>query len=432
MNLEIKNFAKIKYADIKINGLTIIAGENNTGKSTIGKLLFVLYRIFNNMDEQIVRERKKSISKALSNSNKIMNLIFKSNSYEDDSDIEVDEYFNLINLLLVTSDDNIVESVRKAGYDISDDSFAEIYAAKNYSTEKIIELIVKEHLREEFKDQYLPFGGKEDTLVDLTVKNKHNILKSKDNQHIQIINEINLEKECFLIDNPFVIDNSTKEKVYSEFYERFYTIYNGFYDRTDHKEHLISKLRESLIRETNNSLISEAILSERLDSFKKRIIDVIHGDFVEKKDKFVFLDYQTNKELEISNLSTGIKSFAILLKLIENRDITDKSMIVLDEPEIHLHPKWQVEFAKLLILLQKEFDLNVVLTTHSPYFIQAIEVFSMKYDIVERCNYYLAELNDNFSVIKDVTSDIDKIYKKLATPLLELSEEESRLVEYDD
>ena len=33
MKLHVENFAKIKEADIEINGITVIAGENNTGKS---------------------------------------------------------------------------------------------------------------------------------------------------------------------------------------------------------------------------------------------------------------------------------------------------------------------------------------------------------------------------------------------------------------
>lgn len=37
MRLEIKNFAKIKEADITLDGITVIAGENNTGKSTVVK-----------------------------------------------------------------------------------------------------------------------------------------------------------------------------------------------------------------------------------------------------------------------------------------------------------------------------------------------------------------------------------------------------------
>ena len=66
--------------------------------------------------------------------------------------------------------------------------------------------------------------------------------------------------------------------------------------------------------------------------------------FLEKDNKFVFLESASNQEIELENLSTGIKALAIILKLIENHDISDNSMIVLDEPEIHLHPKWQIIF----------------------------------------------------------------------------------------
>ncbi|MBE9563561.1 MAG: AAA family ATPase, partial [Proteobacteria bacterium] len=40
--LNIKNVGLIKEASIKINGLTVIAGENDTGKSTVGKSLFFI------------------------------------------------------------------------------------------------------------------------------------------------------------------------------------------------------------------------------------------------------------------------------------------------------------------------------------------------------------------------------------------------------
>ena len=35
MKLSIRNFAKILKADIEIDGITILAGNNNIGKSTI-------------------------------------------------------------------------------------------------------------------------------------------------------------------------------------------------------------------------------------------------------------------------------------------------------------------------------------------------------------------------------------------------------------
>ena len=56
MKLNIKNFAKIKEADIVIDGITVIAGENNTGKSTIGKILFSLFNSLSDIDEKIFNE----------------------------------------------------------------------------------------------------------------------------------------------------------------------------------------------------------------------------------------------------------------------------------------------------------------------------------------------------------------------------------------
>jgi predicted ATPase len=40
MKLTIKNIGVIKEADIELSGLTVIAGENDSGKSTVGKLMF--------------------------------------------------------------------------------------------------------------------------------------------------------------------------------------------------------------------------------------------------------------------------------------------------------------------------------------------------------------------------------------------------------
>ena len=53
MKLHIENFAKIANADIEINGITVIAGENNTGKSTVGKILYSLFDSFYNITSKI-------------------------------------------------------------------------------------------------------------------------------------------------------------------------------------------------------------------------------------------------------------------------------------------------------------------------------------------------------------------------------------------
>ena len=44
MKLIVNKVGKIKEASLDINGLTVIAGKNDTGKSTIGKVLYSLCR----------------------------------------------------------------------------------------------------------------------------------------------------------------------------------------------------------------------------------------------------------------------------------------------------------------------------------------------------------------------------------------------------
>ena len=53
MKLIIKNIGKLKNAEVEINGITVITGENNTGKSTISKTLFSLFYGFYDLDKKI-------------------------------------------------------------------------------------------------------------------------------------------------------------------------------------------------------------------------------------------------------------------------------------------------------------------------------------------------------------------------------------------
>ena len=65
MKLELENVGKVNLANIELNGITVIAGENNTGKSTIGKMLYCVFHAFYKIEEQIKEERVKSVSRVL-------------------------------------------------------------------------------------------------------------------------------------------------------------------------------------------------------------------------------------------------------------------------------------------------------------------------------------------------------------------------------
>lgn len=122
----------------------------------------------------------------------------------------------------------------------------------------------------------------------------------------------------------------------------------------------------------------------------------------------------------------------IIRKLLENGQINDRDVLILDEPEINLHPAWQLIFAELIIILQKEFNLTVLLSTHSPYFLNALDVYAYKYEIQDKCKFYSVEAIDSSnSITKDVTDNIDLIYQKLAKPFQDL-ERETQIKEDDE
>ena len=147
------------------------------------------------------------------------------------------------------------------------------------------------------------------------------------------------------------------------------------------------------------------------------------------------LKYQINdnaKELEISNIASGCKSFGILYILLKTGVITKDSLIILDEPENHLHPEWQIKYAEIICKMVKN-GFYVLLTSHSPYMIQALRTYSEKEDIFDKkVNFYFASKDkklENYSRIKNVRDkngnfDDSVIFKSLYSPIEVLEKED--------
>ena len=57
MKLKITNVGKISLAEIEIKGLTIIAGPNATGKSTVSRSLFAMFHSFSKISDKITLEK---------------------------------------------------------------------------------------------------------------------------------------------------------------------------------------------------------------------------------------------------------------------------------------------------------------------------------------------------------------------------------------
>ena len=86
------------------------------------------------------------------------------------------------------------------------------------------------------------------------------------------------------------------------------------------------------------------------------------------------------------NTASGIKQIGIIQLLLSNRKLKENCFLIIDEPEVNLHPDWQFKLANILMLLVKKLNVSIYINTHSPLFIEAINAFSEYYDLDDETN----------------------------------------------
>ena len=151
----------------------------------------------------------------------------------------------------------------------------------------------------------------------------------------------------------------------------------------------------------------------------RRVKDTLQGEvrFVKSDSPFDtgelhFFNADNSVEIGIDETATGFKTFIYLQRLIENGHLDEETLFLLDEPEVHLHPQWIVEYAKLLVLLHKKLGVKIVLATHNPDMVAAIQSIAEREMILDRTHFYIAtsgQKQDTF-VFKDLGSDIEEIF----------------------
>ena len=120
------------------------------------------------------------------------------------------------------------------------------------------------------------------------------------------------------------------------------------------------------------------------------------------------------KVFNLFDSATGIKSFSILQMLLNNGSINKNTLLIIDEPEAHLHPQWIVEYARLIVLMHKHIGTKFFLASHSTDFVSAIKYIATKENCLESLSYYLSEEDkDNPYTYnyRSLNTDIEPIFE---------------------
>lgn len=434
MKLVLKNIGKIESAAVDINGITVIAGENDTGKSTVGRTLFAMFRAFYNIQEEIQRERQGSVRRLISSWSH--GLISPAGLYElmkyiqGENTLSVEEIQKAI--LKSIREQDIDESVVHEIVDVETEGTVKFFPGefKNVSVlpeddvsklaerikealdipqDAILDSVVKRALFAEFNNQICNIYSNDLSEIRLQIQEKTITVIASPENVISVQNPQELYTSAVYLDDPFILD-----EVYGDF--RYVSRSRSSFIYT-HRGHLIDLLRN----EDEEDLLHTILTEKRFKTIYDKVNSVCGGEVAHVGAAgFSYKTAYSDQEINAKNLSTGLKTFYILKRLLMNGSIQENGTIILDEPEIHLHPEWQILFAELIVLLHKEFHMHILLNTHSPYFLRAIETFAAKHKVDDQCKYYLSERADMGACISDVTGCVDKIYAKLAQPLQEI------------
>lgn len=77
----------------------------------------------------------------------------------------------------------------------------------------------------------------------------------------------------------------------------------------------------------------------------------------------------------------------------------------------------------MIVLLCKELDISVFINSHSPQFIEAIEVYTAKYDLRGETRFYLSKKDENslkFNIERILRRKLPILYNDLGKPYDEI------------
>lgn len=419
MELSIENFAKIKTARIKLDGITAIAGLNDTGKSTVGKILYGMFSAIANIDKSVVLAKKRSIQQEL-------NSLLHQNNLNSHGSISQSAFRytrEFIDDLVVSENKtdaldaylrNLEERQKEFEITYNEDLKTQITESirkvLSIPDEKVAQSVVSLAFQKIFNERINNIDNPDaDATVGLLVKNRPIELVFRDDSLESMRREISLVNSATYIDNPFVLDRLNQWNVYENREAPWVR---------DLTKKLISLNEMNRNKPIEDEALSRMIVSEGLQKILDELDEVAPGSIDNTHDAYLYRREKSGKALSVNSLSTGLKAFAIIKRLLLNQGLKERDVLILDEPEVHLHPKWQLKYAEIIVLLQKTFNLTIVVTTHSSHFLEALDLFSKIHKTSDICSYYFASCSQDSGLasFENVTGQLEKIYSNLVQP----------------
>ena len=173
--------------------------------------------------------------------------------------------------------------------------------------------------------------------------------------------------------------------------------------------------------------ITENKAAEILNEIKR----IIGGYFFVKDepyatDVFFSSDDPCRGICESFRCSSGVGVFGLLQIALLHDAWNGDTLVVLDSPDAYLSPDWIVEYARLIVWINKALGTRFVISTHNPDMVSAIRYISEAEGTLGVVQFYLAKKNDDkrydYRECVEDKKSIEPIFKFFATALDKIDE----------
>lgn len=308
MKLTVKNIGIIEDANILLKGITVLAGENGTGKSTISKTVFSIFKSLYNYKKVVKEDKLNEVSRLLTNylfdiadsgfsfslfrkiSEKFSNDIADHDRNQEYSSYEIEKKLKKV------LDEFMIEINHKQ----IDSLISKIEVILNQSEDSVLEQLVGNVFRGEFNNQINNIDDPSEGKISLKLGNDNLDFVATDNIVTFIKKPTSITTDVVYIDDAAANVES--------YYRRGFPIP---VNRRNHNDHLKKQLKN---RFQNENLTRKAVVNEKLQKIFE-IIDSTLGN-LQPNDA----DTSENKQMiNIVNYSSGMKTFYIIKSLLTVR-----------------------------------------------------------------------------------------------------------------
>ena len=418
INLRIENFGAISESDMKIGKINVIGGQNSSGKSTASKLLYCFLKYNSNNRQEYAY---KFVIDSIRRLSSIMNRTLSSELNEEDRRLLREIYHRL------RFKDNDIFYTLEFYEKLKDIAYSNEFTSNKSSMnlirifeefDKIDELIniIEEDGQSLFnliiEDLFeSEFPSKMNGLVQFYGTSSDENFKFVSNFSM---NEGFYKKGDLFINDVFYIDSVSLLDLNQV---------NGLFN-TDHVQSLLKAIDSKAQKRDPFANIK----NPNIKGLQKKIDSLINGKFEYDKSELKYYD-DNGSECFMTNTASGIKQIGIIRLLLKYHRLKEDSFLIIDEPEVNLHPEWQLKFAKILVMLAKNLNIHIYINTHSPMFIEAMSLFSEDEGLLDDINVYLTDKNnDGFRFNKINPKDMGAVYENLSRPYDDLDEIKSNLL----